>query len=138
MIRLTDTFQVRRRRHLFPQRALELFETYQLQFTPYDYRVHSRIALLEEGDDINRVPRELGRYGLFEVLDNTDRSYDAVTFFSEGETRYYEMVITLQPGVLFTLIIPDKSWLDSRLRLVLEVETESEPYNNPPFIGVEP
>lgn len=126
MIRLNDAFQVQRRRHRFPQRALQLFDALQKQLPPSSVQEQqSRVAVLEEGDDIGRVPRELGRYGLLDVLDNPWRSYDAVTLFAEGEARYYEMVITLQPGVLFTLIIPDAPWLDPRLRLVLEVETDT-------------
>lgn len=124
MIRLTDPFQVQRRKHLFPQRAIDLFDTLQQTFSPYDYKVHSRVALLEEGDDIGRVPRELGRYGLLDVLDNPWRSYDSITIFHEGDRRYFEMVITLQqPDTLFYLLIPDAPWLDPRLRLVLDVET---------------
>lgn len=123
MIRLTDPFQVQRRKHLFPQRAIDVFDSFQQTFSPYDYKVHSRVALLEEGDDIGRVPRELGRYGLMEVLDNPWRSYDSITIFTEGDSRYYEMVITLQSDTLLYLLIPDASWLDSRLRLILDVET---------------
>lgn len=121
MIRLTDSFQVRRRRHYFPLRALQLFDALQQHPSPTE-REQSRLAVLEEGDDIGRVPRELGRYGLLEIIDNPWRSYDSITAFCEGEARFYEMVITLAPGSLFTLIIPDAPWLDSRLRLVLEVE----------------
>lgn len=138
MIRLTEPFQVQRRRHLYPQRALDLFDSCQQRHSPYDYKVHSRVAILEEGDDIGRVPRELGRYGLLEILDNPWRCYDTISTFTEGGTRYFEMVITLQPGITLTLLIPDKLWLDSRLRLVLEVETEPEPSNDHPSTGVAP
>lgn len=125
MIRLTDVFQVQRRRHLFPQRAIDLFDSYQQTFSAYDYKTHPRVAVLEQGDDIGKVPRELGRYGLLEVIDNSWRSYDSITTFNEEETRYFEMVITIQPDILLTIIIPDAPWLDPRLRLVLEVETDT-------------
>lgn len=138
MIRLTEPFQVQRRRHLYPQRALDLFDSCQQQHSPYDYKVHSRVAILEEGDDIGRVPRELGRYGLLGILDNPWRCYDSIGTFTEGETRWFEMTITLTAGVLLIVLIPDSAWLDPRLRLVLEVETEPAPFNTHPSTGVTP
>lgn len=125
MIRLTDPFQVRRRKHLFPQRAIDLYDSLQRIFPSYDYRLHSRVAVLEEGDDIAKVPREVGRFGLLDVLDNPWRSYDSISIFNEGDTRYFEMVITIQSDIILTIIIPDEPWLDARLRLVLEVETDT-------------
>lgn len=124
MIRLTESFQARRRKSSLPQRALQLLESLEQQSpAPYDYRTHSRVALMEEGDNIERVPREFGRYGLLEVLDNPWRSYDSIHAFAEGEERFFEIVVTLTPGVLFYLLVPDAPWLDCRLRLVLDVET---------------
>lgn len=126
MLRLSDSFQASRRKSRLPQRALQLLSELERQEpSHYDFRRHSRVALLEEGDDIGRVPRELGRDGLLEILDNPWRSYDSVRTFSEGARRFYELVVTLSPGVSFYLFIPDENWVDDRLRLVLEVETDS-------------
>lgn len=125
MIRLTSSFQAARRKNHLPQRALTLLAELEQQNLPttYDHRTSSFIAVMEQHDDIERTPRELGRYGLMEVLDNPWRSYDSITAFAEGDQRYYEMVATLRLGVVMHLLIPDAPWVDSRLRLVLEVDS---------------
>lgn len=128
MLRLSGTFQANRLpKNRLPQRALQLLLELEKQGpSPYDFRQHSRVALLEPADDIAKVPREVGRYGLLEILDSPWRSYDSVCVFSEAEKRYYELVVTLSPGVRLFLFVPDEDWVDSRLRLVLQVETDEQ------------
>lgn len=115
MIRPTDLFQARRRKNI-PRRAITLLKL--VNNDPMQ-----KIAILESHDLIDRILPELGKGGLLNVIDSEWQSYENIVAFSEDHRRFFLMTMTLMKGETLSLFIPDEPWLDSRLRLVLDLET---------------
>ena len=123
MIRLTSAKQALSLRGTIPELAVLRMVQFEGSDGAYDPASHGYIVIIEEGDDIALVP-EVGPGGLFDVIDDEWRSYDALDAFDEDGHTVFEMVISLDNERTLAVIIPDAPWLDSRLRLVLDVETE--------------
>ena len=123
MIRLTSARQALALRGTIPELAVLRMVQFEGSDGQYDPERHGHIVVIEEGDDIALVP-EVGPGGLLDVIDDEWRSYDALQAFDEDGRTVFEMVIALDNERTLAIIIPDAPWLDSRLRLVLDVETE--------------
>lgn len=122
MIRLTSACQACALRGQIPELAVLRMVQFEGEDGSYDPATHGHILVLQEGDDIALVP-ELGPDGLLEVIDSEWASYDYVEAFAEDGRTVFEMVIALDNDRTLAVIVPDAPWVDSRLRLVLEVET---------------
>lgn len=85
-----------------------------------------RVLVLEQGDDVTRDFRVVGRFGLLTYLDDHYQApFEYVRFVREGGRRVFEAL--LAPRGRHLLVTPDEDWVDSRLRLVLDVEGEEVP-----------
>ncbi|GFO57259.1 hypothetical protein GMSM_42660 [Geomonas sp. Red276] len=82
-----------------------------------------RVLVVEEGDDVRRDFRMVGRYGLLTYLeDHFQAPFGYVRASEEGGRRMFEA--SLLPSGRFLLVAPDEDWLDDRLRVTLDVESE--------------
>ncbi len=122
MIRLTSARQALNLRGTIPELAVLRMVQFEGQDGRYDPQVHGYILVVQEGDDISKIP-EMGPDGLFEIIDSERSSFDYVEAFDENGRTIFEIVIPLDNERTLAIIIPDGSWLDQRLRNVLASET---------------
>ena len=123
MIRLKSAKHALCLRGVIPELAIVRMVQFEGKDGNYDPDMHGHILVLQEGDDITQIP-EIGPDGLLEVIDNEWCCYEYVEAFVEDGRTVFEMVIALDNERTIAVIIPDEPWLDDRLRLVLEVETQ--------------
>lgn len=123
MIRLKSAKQALGLRGVIPELAIVRMVQFEGKDGHYDPGIHGHILVIQEGDDITDIP-EIGPDGLLEVIDNEWFCYEYVEAFVENGRTVFEMVIALDNERTIAVIIPDEPWLDDRLRLVLEVETQ--------------
>lgn len=84
------------------------------------------VLVLERGDDVQRDFTTAGRYGLLTYLDNHYQApFQYVRYVVEGGRRVFEAL--LLPSGRHLLVVPDEEWVDTRLRVVLDVESENPP-----------
>ena len=84
------------------------------------------LLVLEEGDDVERVPL-CGRFGLLTHLDDCwQQPFAWVRSVREDGARVFvaRLAYGRRPVVV---VAPDAPWLDGRLRLVLDLEAEESP-----------
>ena len=84
------------------------------------------VLVLEEGDDVERDIPQAGPFGLMTHLDDAwQEPFSYVRYVTEGKRRVYEA--RLAYGEVPTIVVvPDETWVDDRLLLVLQVEGEEE------------
>lgn len=81
------------------------------------------VLVLEEGDDVCRNFRMVGRFGLLTYIDDHYQSpFEYVHYVLEKGRKVYEAL--LAPACKYLLVAPDEKWLDDRLQVVLDVEGE--------------
>lgn len=81
------------------------------------------VLVMEEGDDVRRDFRMVGRYGLLTYLDDHYQApFEYVRYVVEGGRRVFEAL--LAPSGRYVLVVPEEDWVDDRLLIVLDVEGE--------------
>lgn len=81
------------------------------------------VLVLEEGDDVCRDFRVVGRYGLLTYIDDHYQApFEYVRYVLENGRKVYEAL--LAPSCKYLLVAPDEKWLDDQLQVVLDVEGE--------------
>ncbi len=81
------------------------------------------VVVMEEGDDVRRDFRMVGRYGLLTYLDDHYQApFEYVRYVVEGGRRVFEAL--LAPSGRYLLVVPEEDWVDDRLLVVLDVEGE--------------
>lgn len=83
------------------------------------------VVVLEEADDVVNDFGMVGRYGLVTYLDDHYQApFEYVRYVVEDGVKVYEAL--LLPG-RHLLVTPDADWVDHRLRVVLDVESDDSP-----------
>lgn len=115
MIMLTEATQVEALRGRVPELALRCAE----RLSP-----GGMVVVIEEGDDIEKNVPQAGRHGIMTNLDNPwQEPFAFVRFVVEDGRRVFEARLAYGKRPV-TVVVPDAAWLDSRLRLVLDLEGE--------------
>ena len=84
------------------------------------------VLVLEEGDDAVNDFGMVGRFGLVTYLDDHYQApFAYVRCDVEEGRKVYEAL--LLPSGRFLLVVPDADCVDSRLRVVLDVESADSP-----------
>lgn len=82
------------------------------------------VVVLEEGDDVERGVPQAGRYGLLTHLDDPwQEPFTWVRSVRENGDRLFVARLAYGRNPV-AIVAPDAAWLDSRLRLVLDLEAE--------------
>jgi hypothetical protein len=84
------------------------------------------VLVLEETDDVVNDFGMIGRFGLVTYLDDHYQApFGYVKYAMEVGQKIYEAL--LLPSGRFLLVAPDAEWVDSRLLVVLDVESDDSP-----------
>lgn len=84
------------------------------------------VVVLEEGDDIEKSVPQAGRHGLMTHMDDPwQEPFAFVHFVIEGGRRVFEARLAYGKHPV-TIVVADAPWLDSRLRLVLDLEASPD------------
>ena len=118
MIRLYSPEQALALRGTIPE--LTITRSLQFQSDGYDHEEHGHIIVIQEGDELSRVP-EIGPEGLFDS--EGFPTYEYIEAFTEDGRTVYEVVFQIDDSRTIAVIIPDEPWLEPLLRATLEQAT---------------
>ncbi len=121
MIRLLNNEQALSLRGTIPELALK--RSLQFQGEGYVPEEHGHIVVIQEGDDLSGI-KDVSDDGLVLFDQEGSPTYEYVEAFMEDGSVVFEVVFQIDDSRTVAVIVPDKPWLDSKLREDLQKTTK--------------